>query len=194
MKTEVQSYQRWLGEPVADEVEVEIVEDWDTELHVCDADSEAIFESEKKPLYLEEYTKLKELALKSAMDFLKLYESIENKDKSVLPERKSFYGNVPRTANEMYEHTKNVNEYYFGEIGVEADNEGDIFQCRLRGFEKVEQTDGFLDNLVVEGSWGEWWSLRKLIRRFIWHDRIHAKAMWRMAIKTFGKSENPFCF
>ena len=26
----------------------------------------------------------------------------------------------------MYEHTKNVNAYYFGEIGVEADNEGDF--------------------------------------------------------------------
>lgn len=25
----------------------------------------------------------------------------------------------------------------------------------------------------------------KSLRRFIWHDRIHAKAMWRMAQKTF---------
>lgn len=26
----------------------------------------------------------------------------------------------------MYEHTRNVNDYYFGEIGISADNEGSI--------------------------------------------------------------------
>lgn len=38
--------------------------------------------------------------------------------------------------------------------------------------------------------------LRKVLRRFIWHDRIHAKAMYRMATKVFGAEsiENPFCF
>ena len=94
----------------------------------------------------------------------------------------------------MYEHTKNVNAYYFGEIGVDADNDGDIYECRVRGFEIVEKTDRFLDNLTIDGSYGEEWSLRKVIRRFIWHDRIHAKAMWRMAVKTFGEAENPFAF
>lgn len=194
MEEEVKSYYRWLGSDVPDGVTVEIIEDWDTELLVKDADSDVLFESEKEKLTFEEYQRLKALALKSARDFLSLYNSISDKDKSVLPERESFYGSVPRTANEMYEHTKNVNEYYFGEIGVDANNDGDIYECRLRGFEKVEQVDGFLDNLSVDGSYGEEWSLRKVIRRFIWHDRIHAKAMWRMAVKTFGKSENPFYF
>ena len=50
----------------------------------------------------------------------------------------------------------------------------------------LEGKDNFLDNGVVIGSYGESWSLRKVIRRFIWHDRIHAKAMYRMAQKTFG--------
>lgn len=61
----------------------------------------------------EEYIKLKSLTLKSAMDFLSLYNSIPNKDISAFYGRKTFYGNVPKTANEMYNHTKNVNEYYF---------------------------------------------------------------------------------
>ncbi len=39
---------------------------------------------------------------------------------------------------------------------------------------------------VIEGSYGEAWSLRKVLRRFIWHDRIHAKAMYLMAVKLFG--------
>ena len=31
----------------------------------------------------------------------------------------------------------------------------------------------------------ETWTLRKLLRRFIWHDRIHARAMVRMMKRTF---------
>ena len=144
----------------------------------------------------EEYLQLKEMVLQSALDFYKLYLSIPDKNVSCLPKRNTFYGAVSRTAQEMYEHTKNVNVYYFGEIGVDSDNEGTIYECRERGFELLEKTEGFLDNPVFEGSYGEMWSLRKMLRRFLWHDRIHAKAMYRMAVKTFGSDcvENVFGF
>lgn len=42
-------------------------------------------------------------------------------------------------------------------------------------------------NKVYKGSYGELWSLKKVLRRFIWHDRIHAKVMYRMAVRTFGE-------
>lgn len=131
-----------------------------------------------------------------AVDFLTLYESIPDKDAAAAPRRRTFYGQVPRTANEMYTHTKNVNNYYFSEIGVDADNDGSICQCRRAGFEALEQRPDFLENAVFQGSYGEDWSLRKVLRRFIWHDRIHAKAMCRMAVKTWGEDQtaNPFCF
>lgn len=51
-----------------------------------------------------------------------------------------------------------------------------------------------LKNTVFRGSYDEEWSLRKVLRRFIWHDRIHAKAMYRMAVKTFGKDAIPDIF
>ena len=144
----------------------------------------------------EEYKKLKALALKSAQDFLALYDSVPDKHATAAPERKTFYGKVPRSADEMYAHTKNVNEYYFSEIHVDADNDGSIYACRKRGFEALEAKGDFLENVVVAGSYGEDWSLRKVLRRFIWHDRIHAKAMYRMATKVFGVESivNPFYF
>ena len=113
-----------------------------------------------------------------------------------MPPRETFYGAVPRTAREMYEHTKNVNSYYFREIGIAADNEGDIFSCRERGFLLLERQPDYLQNKVFLGSYEEKWSLRKVLRRFIWHDRIHAKAMARMATKTFGAGRfcDPFGF
>lgn len=194
MADEVAAYLKWCGDFVAETFETEIIQEKSSELNICDADSDVLFETEKKELSVAEYERLKALALKSAEDFLKLYESIPNKDESCLPVRQTFYGQVPRTAFEMYEHTKNVNEYYFGEIGVDADNEGTILECRKRGFALLEEHPGFLNNVVFEGSYGEEWSVRKVLRRFIWHDRIHAKAMYRMAVKTFGFEKIPNIF
>lgn len=195
MKAEIASYTAW-RDGTEQEVCIEIVQEKESDLQIADADSDVLFDTETEPLSRQEYEMLKALALKSAEDFYNLYSAIPNKQESCLPLRRTFYGNVPRTAQEMYDHTKNVNAYYFGGIGIEADNEGTIYDCRKRGFELLEQSQGFLNNPVIEGSYGELWSLRKVLRRFIWHDRIHAKAMWRMAVKTFGAFDNgnPFKF
>jgi len=163
-------------------------------LQICDADSDVLYDTEKEVLTIQEYNCLKELALKSAADFYELYEKIPEKDQSVLKKRITFYGEVPRTANQMYEHTKSVNSYYFGEIGVEVGNDGSIVECRAEGFHKLEQKTDFLENAICLGSYDELWSLRKVLRRFIWHDRIHAKAMYKMAIKTFGENSIPNIF
>ena len=138
MPGEILSYLKWLGEDVANSIEVIIAEEKESDLAVKDADSDVLFESEKAPLTAEEYRKLKALALKSAKDFLALYASIPDKRATAIAERKTFYGNVPRSAAEMYEHTKNVNEYYFAEIDVDADNGGTIYECRKRGFDILE--------------------------------------------------------
>ena len=196
MPQEIMAYLAWLGEEIPETFEITMAEEKESDLHIKDADSDVLFESEKAPLTMDEYEYLKSLALKSAKDFLALYESIPDQNTGLSPLRQTFYGQVPRTANEMYEHTKNVNEYYFAEIEVMANNDGDIYECRKRGFEALEALPDFLKNPVIEGSYGEQWSLRKVFRRFIWHDRIHGRAMWRGAVKVFGAENvvNPFCF
>ena len=196
MPQEIASYCKWCGKDIGGSIEILIVQEKESDLAIRDADSDVLFETEKAPLSMEEYQRLKVLALKSAQDFLTLYHAIPQKDATISPTRKTFYGQVPRSANEMYEHTKSVNAYYFAEIDVDADNAEDILDCRQRGFEALERKADFLENATYEGSYGEDWSLRKVLRRFIWHDRIHAKAMYRMATKLFGKEniENPFCF
>ena len=196
MRTEIVAYSSWIGQDCEQKTNIEIIQEKDSDLRIADADSDILFDTERAPLSREEYEELKALVLKSARDFYALYSSISNKNESCLPQRRTFYGAVPRTAQEMYEHTKNVNSYYFAEINVDVDNEGTIYDCRKRGFECLEQTPGFLDNVVIEGSYDELWSLRKVMRRFLWHDRIHAKAMYRMAVKTFGAfgADNTFKF
>lgn len=70
-------------------------------------------------------------------------------------------------------------------IGCDADSDV-LFEMEKAPL-TLENTPGFLDGLLREESYGETWSVRKVLRRFIWHDRIHARAMWRMAKKTIGK-------
>lgn len=196
MPEEITSYLKWLGKSAATPYEVVMVQEKVSTLQIRDADSDVLFDREKAPLPVEEYEILKALALKSAADFLTLYNSVPDKDTPLSPMRKTFYGQVPRTAREMYTHTKSVNAYYFGEIGVDADSEDSILICRQRGFEGLEAIPDFLENTVIEGSYGEYWSVRKMLRRFIWHDRIHAKAMYRRAVQHFGTEliANPFSF
>ena len=196
LQHELVIYAKWRGLQVPGDVEFELSQDRSSALNIADADSDVLFDSERVPLSAEEYEQLKHLALKSAVDFLALYDAVPDKHSTSNPERMTFYGKVPGTAYEMYEHTKNVNAYYFGEIGVDADNDGDIVSCRRRGFVALERQSGFLANPVTVGSYGEEWSLRKVLRRFVWHDRIHAKAMVRMARRTFPLCDfrDPFGF
>lgn len=196
MPQEIRSYCRWLGEEAPSEIQCVVAQEKASSLMIRDADSDVLFDSEREPLTLAEYERLKALALKSARDFQALYDSIPDRRHSVLPPRKTFYDQIPRTAQEMYTHTRDVNPYYFAEINVEADREGDILSCRERGFAQAEQQPDFLNSAVHEGSYDELWSLRKALRRFIWHDRIHARAMWRMAKRTFPEAAiaNPFYF
>ncbi|MBQ8831591.1 MAG: hypothetical protein IJ017_08330 [Oscillospiraceae bacterium] len=196
MPAEIDSFAKWAGVEISESVEVEIAQEKPCDLQIADADSDVIFDNETVPLSREEYEHLKALALKSAEDFYNLYISIPDADAVISEDMGTFYGKKPKTAREMYDHTKSVNTYYFAEIGVAADNNGDIYECRERGFELLEKKNGFLNMGAIEGSYGEMWSVKKVLRRFIWHDRIHAKAMYRRAAAHFGKDkiDNPFGF
>ena len=189
---EIESWLDWVNGGFENEepFEVELVQEKkNDDLRICDADSDVIFDSEREPLTKEEYQKLKILALRSAMDFERLYDSVPDKKMNIVPPRETFYGKIPSTAEEMYTHTMNVNSYYFGEIGVEVENGPDILSCRQKGFDELEKQENFLENKVFDGSYGEEWSLRKVLRRFIWHDRIHARAMYRRAYEAFWDSD-----
>lgn len=197
---EAASWSRWAEEtifpaPTEGAFDVDVTEWKQSRLLVADADSDMIFEAEKKPFLPGEYRKLKELTLRSARDFLRLYESIPEKDRPLAPQRESFYGPVPRTARQMYDHTNGVTAYYLGEVGVEAQNLPDIWEGRRVALEQLEEQPELWKNPVFTGSYDEQWSPKKVLRRFLWHDRIHAKAMFRRARAIWGDAiDDPFCF
>lgn len=197
MPDEIRSYQLWsCGDNIKDNVSIEIQEEKKSNLHIRDADSDVLFESEQPPLSEKEYLHLKSLVLKSARDFKVLYDSFPKKDVTNKKSRTTFYGSVPMTANEILIHTNGVTNYYIGEIGGRFNSHSDIFENRMAALECVETLPHFLENKCFKGSHGELWSLRKVMRRFIWHDRIHAKSMYRMGVSIWRRDiiSNPYCF
>jgi len=176
--------------------EVEIVEEkYQPDLKVEDADSDMIFACERQSMTVEEYTVLRELVLKSARDFDTLYASIPDKDGLLGDPRKTFYGDYPDTARKMFAHTNNVTAYYVGELSAEVDNLPGCHKNRANGLAAMETIPDFLNLPVIEGSYDEEWSVRKVLRRFLWHDRIHARAMYRRAKAVWSdRIADPFRF
>ena len=194
---ELRSYLRWCGFPKTppQTLEFQILQSKSSPLQIQDADSDILFDTEKEALSSEEYERLKYLVLKSARDFRALYTAIPNPEISGRAPRQTFYGAVPRTPREMYEHTNRVTAYYTAPFGIETINMPDIYTNRLQALGELESLPDFLSGKVYLGDDGEEWTLRKALRRFLWHDRIHAKAMWRTAKALWGDQiPNPFFF
>ena len=103
------AYCRWRDVPVPGGFTVEVVQEQESTLQICDADSDVLFDTERPPLTFAEYAALRDRTLRSARDFLALYRAVPDAERSVLPARKTFYGAVPRTAEARYVQTKNVN-------------------------------------------------------------------------------------
>ncbi len=194
---EIGRYLCWRdGAFCAQPVEVRVVQSKQSVLQLHDADTDILFESEKGPLPEAEYRRLKALVLRSARDFQTLFDAIPEPRVPLLARRETFYGALPVTAEEMYRHTNEAAGYYVGEIGAERDCLDRIEPNRLRAFSAIEACPDFLRNRTFAGSYGEAWTLRKVLRRFLWHDRIHARAMLRAARRRWDGAAlcDQFCF
>ena len=195
LPADVEAFCRWAGWAVPEGDVLVTEEKHQPEMAVEDADSDLLFGSESQPLSRDEYDALRGLVLKSARDFETLYSSVPDPDTPLGEERRTFYGGYPNTARKMYDHTNSVTAYYVGEVGAEVDNLSGFYENRLNGLNALERIPGFPDLPVVEGSYGESWSVRKVLRRFLWHDRIHARAMYRRAKVIWGdRIADPFRF
>ena len=70
MREEAECYLKWTGSRVQKFENIQIIQEAPCELEIADADSDVLFNTEKAPLTLPEYLRLKALVLKSAADFL----------------------------------------------------------------------------------------------------------------------------
>lgn len=194
---EATQYHRWLGYgdlPIS--YGVDVVQRETNAARLDDADTEILLAAERTP-DAETIQRLCRLAIKSAADFQLLYDSLPDKTiPDPAKQRKTFYGDTPASAEQMLEHADEVRWYYLGRIGLQCP-EGDrgFLWNRCDAMRTLLESGKAFEETVFEAD-GESWTVTKVLRRLLWHDRIHARAMYRLAARQWGASTiaNPFWF
>jgi len=189
-------YCNWSEEKLPKDMKIAVTNRYKTELDVSDADGDILLESEKGVLTEKEYEKAKQLCIQSAFSVKVLYDSIPDVD--IIDKNKynvkTFYGLKPATPKEMFNHiTSVIIDYYAWIFKIDTEKEG-IISAVCGIFDKLEERGDYLNNEIFVYE-NEQWNTKKLLRRIIWHNRIHAKAMYKLAKSYFGdKITNSFQF
>lgn len=198
---EVRAYLKWLGSDQRHDYDVRTVQRHRSSLAVEDADNEILLEVDRETMQEEEVERWIELVWYSGETFFRVYAHAEFKDwvdQSRI--RKTFYGENPRTIQEVFDHVKGCQYYYLSRTEIEfEEQERDFLSIRTFCLGQLENLYRRNANSLVFEVAGEKWTLAKVLRRFIHHDRIHAKAMTRILEKQrrlgiIDQYEDPFHF
>ncbi len=154
-------------------------------LHVEDADSDVTLDSE-----LTDYDNPRDfeywcgMVLVSGIKSEDVYRRCVHKE-FVDPSkvRKTFYGDAYCTINEQFAHIVNVQNYYLAQIATKIDISGSLEQSRGAFVRQLKQKYFSEGNRFYHHD-EEDWTIKKIVRRIIWHDRIHIRAIERMEQKA----------
>jgi hypothetical protein len=198
---EVRSYLAWLGTCPKPGCKAIVVQRHRSTLAVEDADNEILLAADGGPVGGEDFRHILDVARLSGDTFLKLYGGAEFKewiDEARL--RKTFYGENPASIQMIFDHVKNCQYYYLSRTGISFDDgETDFARIREMCLDRITGLYDGRNNSETFRVDGESWTLKKILRRFVWHDRIHGKAIVRILEKqsrlgVIGGYEDPFHF
>ena len=184
VNSEVNLYLKWLEIKQQPGYKIQVVQRHKSSLMVEDADNEILLEADKKIMGEDKFRKLLDLVWFSGEIFSQLYTTAKFKDwvdKARI--RKTFYGDNPKTIGEIFDHVKYCQYYYLSRMKITEEIKGDFMEVRKFCLEKLEALYHKHDNSLIFEVDNELWTLMKVLRRFIWHDRIHGKAMTKILEK-----------
>lgn len=199
---EAQSYLRWLHASDKISIQPHVVQRHSCALMVEDGDCEILLDSDKGFVGYTEWTQLADLVRYSGKTFDAMFEHAQLKDwVDDARVRQTFYGANKKTVREIFDHVKRTQYFYLSRTGQRAyeDEDESLLTSRdecLKVLNKLFDKQG---NSKVYTADNEDWTLKKILRRFIWHDRIHGKAIVRILDKQkrlglIGNYEDPFSF
>jgi hypothetical protein len=185
VRSEMKSYSRWLEAKPSPSVRTMIVQWHRSQLQVEDADSEILLDADRRPFLEGEFATLLDFVRYSGETIFKAYEEAELKEWVDESRRRStFYGTVPSTIQEVLGHVSSSQHFYMARLGVHLENDtNDFLEIRRRCADELARLHDRGINSNLFSSENELWTLKKVLRRLVWHDRIHGKAMIRMLDK-----------
>ena len=198
---EIRAYMSWLGVKEKTSYDCKVVQRHLSKLMVEDADNELILEEDRCAMKDEEFKRLCDLVTYSGESFLKLYSNSKFKDwVDETKIRKTFWGDNPKTIHEIFEHVRLTQYYYLSRIKVVfSEKEGEFLKIRELCLKEIEELWKRFDNSFVFEMDNELWTIKKVLRRFVWHDRIHGRAITRILEKQkrlgiISTYDDVFCF
>jgi hypothetical protein len=197
---EAKSFLDWLGISRVRPDRGRIVERHTSPLSVEDADNEILLEADKGAVNKDEFDRLTEIARRSGETFVSLYDSSLLKDwVDSSRARRTFYSERPKTVQEIFEHVERTQFYYLSRTGLNSGRGRQFVETRESCLEKIDGLFEKSGNSIIYNVDAEFWTLKKILRRYIWHDRIHGKAITRILAKQkqaglIDDYDNPFRF
>jgi hypothetical protein len=199
---EARSYLEWLESRSKVSETVRVVQRHQCKLTVEEGDCEILLSSDQESVAPTEFTMLVELARYSGQTFWSLYKNSELKDwVDPAKKRSTFYGETPKTIEETYNHVNRTQYYYVSRAGIRSQeySEPDFVRTRRYCLDQIQKMFVQNGNSQLFEVDNEQWTLKKILRRFIWHDRIHGKAIVRILHKQkllglIGDYQDPFHF
>jgi hypothetical protein len=180
LETEIISYKKWLDLPLKNDIMTNYVV-CNTNAIVEEADTEILLDYD-----LDNYVNIEYLLFDCKNILLsaeKLNELFINcKHKNIIDKiwvGKCFLGDLPSTIEEHFDHVLSTQKWYLNNIGGNIGFDKDFICGRKRISEIIMAKYRNEGNKIYEQS-SEIWTIRKVIRRLIWHDRFHAKAIEEM--------------
>ncbi len=202
IETEANSYSKWHGTTLQTPIESIVMQRHNCSLQVEDGDCEILLDADRGVIGGSEFSRLVNLASYSGETFLRLWESAELKDwPDPARERPTFYGTTPRTIREIFNHVNRTQQYYLSRASLAAPAVDliDFLAERKHCIKQLREEFNRNGNSAIFKVDSEEWTLKKILRRFIWHDRIHGKSIVRILQKQrdlglIGEYEDPFFF
>ncbi|MDA4135249.1 MAG: hypothetical protein OK441_06740 [Thaumarchaeota archaeon] len=183
VNAEASRYLAWVDMEGSGRFQGFVVQRCSSSLAVEDADCLILLDADRRRMRPDEFRALSDLALYSGQTFEGFYQSAKLKDwVDPAKVRSTFHGQCPSTIEATHSHVAKTQAYYLSRLGLPL-QEGEFMMMRRLGLALLRKEFDAQGNKPPVEVDGELWTLKKVLRRFVWHDRIHAKAIARMMRK-----------
>ena len=185
VEREIDRYYRWMNIDPPKDIPFEVTQRVYSSAVVDDGDTQMVLKSDKGECGREEFDKLIALFVYSAETFEQLLEKVKHPG-WVDPARAGscFYGLRPASIRDINNHVRRTQYYYLSRLGLYPDQSLSSYTAQRREFADL-LTQFYIENnnRPLFNHEREYWTLKKVLRRFIWHDRIHGRSITKILYK-----------
>ena len=199
---EIQSFTKWMDNPIQNNFEIVVPNTYlaNPRLNLSKGHSEILIDNDRDLLSKEMFEKWCDLAEYSAECFDTLYNAV--KDKSwIMPEehKDDFYHKELSTAEDIFNHMSDAHKKFLDPTGCKCRilKKDSYKDNRRKCISAIKDLYSNCESLDVTKKGKEEWTLTKVVRKYIWHDRMHAKGLCDYCNKLGMKKKdipNVYCF